>query len=89
MKLLFKENIFEKNTPSCHASTLAKTDDGFVAAWFGGTEEGKDDVRIYVSVRINNKWEKPLCVSLDDGHATLESCFVQQQQRLLLFYKSR
>ncbi|HHT92606.1 MAG TPA: exo-alpha-sialidase [Clostridiaceae bacterium] len=88
MKLLFKENIFEKNTPSCHASTLAKTDDGFVAAWFGGTEEGKDDVRIYVSVRINNKWEKPLCVSLDDGLPHWNPVLFNNGNELLLFYKS-
>ena len=35
---------------SCHASTIAEAAPGeFVAAWFGGTEEGADDVGIWVS----------------------------------------
>jgi hypothetical protein len=36
--------------PQVHASTLAETASGqLVAAWFGGTEEGHDDVAIWVS----------------------------------------
>ncbi len=38
--------------PEVHASTLAEAADGtLVAAWFGGTKEGNDDVSIYVSRR--------------------------------------
>lgn len=38
--------------PEVHASTLAEAGDGtLVAAWFGGTKEGNDDVSIYVSRR--------------------------------------
>jgi len=33
----------------CHASTIADTGAGLVAAWFGGTREGNPDVGIWVS----------------------------------------
>lgn len=45
--------------PSCHASTIAETSDGLIAAWFGGTAEKNPDVGIWVSRYINGKWSKP------------------------------
>ena len=45
--------------PQCHASTMAETPKGIVAAWFGGTREGFKDVNIYVSRLIGNKWTVP------------------------------
>ena len=35
-------------TPQCHASTLAETSEGLVAAWFGGTHEKHPDVGIWL-----------------------------------------
>ena len=46
--------------PSTHASTLAETRDGLVAAWFGGTREGASDVGIWVSRQANGKWTPPV-----------------------------
>lgn len=41
------------------ASTLAEAGDGsVVAAWWGGTKEGNDDVGIWVSRWNNGSWEK-------------------------------
>lgn len=45
--------------PSCHASTLAETPGGLVAAWFGGTAEKNPDVAIYTSRQENGKWLPP------------------------------
>jgi predicted neuraminidase len=45
--------------PECHASTLAETPSGLVAAWFGGTGEGHEDVEIFVSRRRDGRWDAP------------------------------
>src|SRR5690348_13068498 len=46
--------------PSCHASTIARTKTGLVAAWFGGTRERAPDVGIWVSRRNDDGWSKPV-----------------------------
>ena len=53
--------------PSCHASTIAETKDHFVAAFFGGTDEGNKDVGIWVCTRKKNadRWSAP--VEVADG----------------------
>lgn len=49
--------------PSCHASTIAETPGGLVAAWFGGTEEKHKDVEIWVSRKPGNTWTAPTSVA--------------------------
>ncbi len=49
--------------PECHASTIAETPKGLVAAFFGGTKERNPDVEIYVSRLENNHWTKPVSVA--------------------------
>jgi predicted neuraminidase len=46
--------------PSAHASTIAETSDGLVAAWFGGTRERAPDVGIWVSRRTSAGWTAPI-----------------------------
>src|SRR6516225_4411895 len=58
------EFIFEKAPfPQCHASTLAETKGGLVAAWFGGTREKNPDVGIWVSRLEADKWSTPVQVA--------------------------
>ena len=45
--------------PQCHASTLAETSRGLVAAWFGGTHEKHPDVGIWVARRTSTAWTAP------------------------------
>ncbi len=52
--------------PAAHASTLAETADGLVAAWFAGTREGHGDVGIWVARRDN----EPLKGGPEAGHWT-------------------
>jgi predicted neuraminidase len=51
--------INNKPTPQCHASTIAETPSGLIAAWFGGTHEGNPDVGIWVSKQNNRAWSTP------------------------------
>ncbi|NLA73652.1 MAG: neuraminidase (sialidase), partial [Clostridiales bacterium] len=62
-----KEMIFEndKYMNSCHASTVLPLEDGSVlAAWFGGTAEGHDDVLIWYSKRKDGLWSAPKSVGV-------------------------
>src|SRR6185436_4241161 len=55
--LVTVEFIYEKAPfPSCHASTIAETKTGPVAAWFGGTGEKHPDVGIWVARHEGGKW---------------------------------
>jgi predicted neuraminidase len=56
--------------PACHASTLAETTNGLVAAWFGGTKERDPDVGIWVSRQADGKWTAPVEVANGVGFAT-------------------
>ncbi|GAB3906852.1 exo-alpha-sialidase [Larkinella knui] len=88
------EFIYEQAPfPSCHASTLAETPDGIVAAWFGGTRERHPDVGIWFSRRTASGWTAP--VELANGiqaegarQPTWNPVLFQMPKGpLLLFYK--
>jgi predicted neuraminidase len=79
--------------PSCHASTLAETKSGLVAAWFGGTAERNPDVCIYVARHENGHWTAPVAVADGVGFATNRLptwnpvLFQPKPGSLMLFYK--
>jgi predicted neuraminidase len=79
--------------PSCHASTIAETKFGLVAAWFGGTAERNPDVCIYVSRNENGNWTSPVAVADGAGLAPIRFptwnpvLFQPKGGPLLLFYK--
>lgn len=58
-------------TPQCHATTIAETPQGLVAAWFGGTHEKNTDVGIWVSRQVAGKWTSPVEVMHGVQHSTL------------------
>lgn len=80
--------------PQCHASTLEETEQGLVAAWFGGTREGNPDVGIWLSRRLDGQWTAP--VEVANGAETEDprvNClnpvlFQVPGGPLLLFYKT-
>ncbi len=49
--------------PSVHASTIVETGEGLVAAWFGGTREGAQDVGIWMSRQVAGEWTEPFEVA--------------------------
>jgi len=62
--VLVEEFIFEKAPfKECHASTIVETNDGLIVAWFAGTHEKHKDVEIWISRKINEKWEEPVSVA--------------------------
>ena len=92
--ILKSEFIYESApVPSCHASTLAETKSGLVAAWFGGTAERNPDVCIYVARQEQGKWTAPQEVANGVGFATNRLptwnpvLFQPKGGPLLLFYK--
>lgn len=93
MKLLKKEFIYDPKTPvnipSCHAATLIKTDYGILAAWFGGTHEGHNDVQIYVARRMDDDgtWSAPQCVSTVEPIPNWNPVLYDNGEEILLYYK--
>ena len=79
--------ITELPTDFCHASTVIKTPDGLLSCWFGGTHEGKADVAIWYSRKLDGKWTAP--VKLADGAESNWNpvLFYNEQGKLHLFYK--
>jgi predicted neuraminidase len=80
-------------TPQCHASTIAETPSGMVAAWFGGTREKHDDVGIWTSRLVEGRWTKPVQVATGAEHQDRDyPCwnpvlFQPKDAPLMLFYK--
>jgi alpha-L-rhamnosidase len=92
--ILVDEFIYnEAPFPQCHASTIAETPIGLIAAWFGGTREGNKDVCIWTSRLVKNKWTAPEKVAEGIINDTLRyACynpvlFYAGNKELLLFYK--
>jgi len=79
--------------PSCHASTIAETPAGLVAAWFGGTRERHPDVGIWVSLHRNGHWTTATEVANGIQNDTLRYptwnpvLYQVPGGKLLLFYK--
>lgn len=72
--VLLREFIYSPETapfPGVHASTIAETPTGLVTAFFGGTDEGNDDVGIWVSRQVDGKWTRPVEVADGVQHKTL------------------
>jgi predicted neuraminidase len=92
--VLKSEFIFETAPfPECHASTIAESKNGLVAAWFGGTKEKNPDVGIWVSRYEHGKWTTPVEVangvqSPEKRYPTWNPVLHQPKSGpLLLFYK--
>ncbi|OPZ10985.1 MAG: hypothetical protein BWZ10_02269 [candidate division BRC1 bacterium ADurb.BinA364] len=85
--------IGDAPTPQCHASTIAETPSGLVAAWFGGTREKNPDVGIWVSRLQGGAWSPPVeAANGIQGPGERYPCwnpvlFQPQEGPLLLFYK--
>lgn len=90
--VVLREDIFaEAPFAQCHASTIVETPSGLVAAWFGGSGEGRPDVGIWVSRKSGGSWSAPVEAAYSGSPA--EPCwnpvlFRPSRRPLLLFYKA-
>ena len=91
--LVRSEWLYEPGpVPSCHASTIAATPTGLVAAWFGGTDEGNPDVGIWLTRQDGKGWSSPVEVARGERDGKRLPCwnpvlFQPEGGPLLLFYK--
>jgi predicted neuraminidase len=86
------ELIFEPGSApfaSSHASTIVELNNGdLLAAWFGGTAEGKADVAIWSARRIAGVWSAPVELAREDGVPCWNPVlFHTAGGRLWLYYK--
>jgi len=81
-----QEHVFKPTDlfNECHASTVALLPNGdIVCAWFGGTTEGADDVCIWLAIRHEEAWSKPIKVVEANGTPTWNPVlFVPDTSRL-------
>jgi predicted neuraminidase len=78
----------------CHASTLIEMADGSVfAAFFGGSYESANDVKIWGAIRKNDRWKHPFVLADGQVNDTLiypcwnPVLFKSSQGMIYLFYK--
>jgi len=86
-----EEFIFtEADFRSCHASTIVQPAPGqLLAAWFGGTREGANDVRIWLSRHDGGAWSKPEVIAEETGVPCWNPVLFQTRKgELFLFYKA-
>jgi predicted neuraminidase len=84
------EFIFERASfASCHASTVVETQPGeLLAAWFGGSGEGRPDVAIWGARKSAGKWSEPIELAREPDAATYNPVlFYSRAKTLWLYYK--
>lgn len=86
------ELIFEPGSvsfASSHASTIVQLKNGdLLAAWFGGTAEGKPDVAIWSARMSNGSWSAPVELAREEGVPCWNPVlFHDVSGRLWLYYK--
>lgn len=73
---------------SAHASTLVKMSNGnILSAWFAGSGEGNDDVRIWYSVYNGNEWSEPKQLESNDTVAHWNPVLQDMGDYVRLYYK--
>lgn len=75
-------------TDTTHASTIEMLDNGnLICAWFGGSGEGDDDVRIWYSVYSNGSWGEAKQVPSEDTVAHWNPVLQNFGEYVRLYYK--
>ncbi|EME85435.1 uncharacterized protein MYCFIDRAFT_131178 [Pseudocercospora fijiensis CIRAD86] len=87
------ECFIPSTTPQCHASNLLILDNGdMLCAWFGGTQEGKPDISIYLSRKTpaSTSWSQASRVTFDTTRSEQNPVLFQTPSgELWLLYTSQ
>jgi len=91
-QMLFShETIFTdtKKFGECHASTIVQLRNSrYLVAWFGGTKEGSNDTRIWLSERYQTQWSEPKQIAkINDEPHWNPVLFQSPDRRVFLFFK--
>jgi predicted neuraminidase len=88
--ILYQEFVFKKPPfISCHASTLTQNQKGeILCAWFAGSEEGANDVAIWLARRDEKKWSLPHEVAKEDRPCWNPVLYSMPSGIIFLFYKA-
>jgi predicted neuraminidase len=88
--IVLEEFVFT-NPPfvSCHASTLTETRKGeILCSWFAGTEEGAEDVKIWIARKSKKGWSLPVVVAEEECPCWNPVLYTMPAGDILLFYKA-
>ena len=85
-----KSLVFEQDKffSQCHASTILKVGEKLLCAYFAGTKEGDDDVRIFLSVNENGKWSDPQQMSFTKDVPCWNPVLLEKDGTIYLFFKA-
>lgn len=89
MKEILSSKIFNDGLiHEVHASTILKVNGNkFLCAFFGGTKEGKDDVKIYLTSFDGKKWAEPKVIAKGVNEPCWNPVLLQNGEKITLFYK--
>ncbi len=91
LNIVRREFIFGPGNPSylsVHASTIAAHGGTLAVAWFGGSGEGRCDVRIWTALSTGGGWSEPVPASPDDGEPHWNPVLYSDGDSLTLWYKT-
>ena len=92
MKLVEVENglIFEEGKffAQCHATTVLKVGERLLCAFFAGTREGEDDVRIRLCEYENGRWSDPVQMSFTKDVPCWNPVLYEKDGVIYLFFKA-
>ena len=73
---------------ACHVSTCLKNENGdLLTAYFGGTKEGAPDLGIWLSRKIDGKWQQPRRIKYMYGFQHWNPVLHRDGDKVLLYYK--
>ena len=89
MELIKKEFIFSEREESyeCHASTLLKKGENVICAWFEGSKEKANDVKIKLSIYENGVFKEPKVISAIENTPHWNPVLFDLGDKIALYFK--